>query len=262
VTPFVRPRRVTDPALRLVVFHHAGGSAAAYHPLTRGLPASWDVLLLDLPGRGKRHALPPLEDVSAAAALAADDIMPFTGPPIALFGHSLGAVLATETARLLESRGVRPLWVGVSGRSAPGQLVPYRPLDHDLPDEQLLAGLGGVGGLHQRMAELPQFQERFLRLVRSDLRAVGSYRPDPRRTPLRAPLTAFGADQDQVAPPATMTHWARETSGAFRQRTFPGGHFYFLGPAFPRFTADLAAEIQHAATRAPGREPGLEPAPA
>lgn len=38
---FVRPRARANPSLRLIAFHHAGGSAAMYHPISAGLPADW-----------------------------------------------------------------------------------------------------------------------------------------------------------------------------------------------------------------------------
>ncbi|MEU4116037.1 alpha/beta fold hydrolase [Kitasatospora sp. NPDC028055] len=245
MTAFVRPRRVEDAELRLVVFHHAGGSAAAYFPLTRELPENWDVLLLDLPGRGKRHDRAALGTVPELVASSVSDILPWTdGAPLALFGHSLGAVLAYETARALEAAGVRLGWLGVSGRVAPSEEPPLALPGHELSDPELMTQLTRMGGLHPRIDELPEFRDRFLRLVRTDLRAVARYRPSPARIPLAAPVTAFGGVDDPWAPPSALAGWAAETRGAFQCRTFSGGHFHFLGPAFPAFTAELVEEIR------------------
>ncbi|WUH89157.1 alpha/beta fold hydrolase [Streptomyces sp. NBC_00433] len=244
---FVRPRPVAQPRLRLVVIHHAGGSAAAYFPLSRLLPRDWDLLLLDLPGRGKSHTQPPLADMAHLAAWTADRIRPWAdGTPLALFGHSLGAVVAHETARLLEADGVAPAWLGVSGRSAPGHRVPDGLPDTDLPDDELMRRLTLMGGMHPRIDELPDFRERFLHLVRNDLRAVAGYRPDPARPPLGIPLSAFGATDDHVAPPGTLPGWVAQTRARFARLLFDGGHFHFLGPAFPDFAVRLVQEIHQA----------------
>jgi surfactin synthase thioesterase subunit len=252
MNPITRPHRLDAPALRLVVFHHAGGSAASYFPLTRGLPREWDPLLVDLPGRGKRHASPPLADMGELAAVATDDLMPWAdGPPLALFGHSLGAVVAFEVARTLESRGVFPAWVGVSGRGTPGGTVALHGIQHDLPDMDLLDRLTRLGGMPQRLDQVPDFRERFLRLIRADLRALDSYRPEPGRQPLAAALTAFGAADDPLAPPSALGAWARESSGGFRQRVLPGGHFHFLLDAFEGFTHALIEEVQSSVRLAP-----------
>ncbi|MEV5976637.1 alpha/beta fold hydrolase [Streptomyces sp. NPDC052114] len=243
---FVRPRRVTDPVVRLVVVHHAGGSAAAYHPLTRHLPKDWELLLLDLPGRGKRHTEAPLEDMAALAASTADAVAPWaTGPPLALFGHSLGALVAAEAARRLEERGPAPVWVGVSGRPAPGTRGGGAELHPAMPDDRLMSGLRAMGGIPARIDEVPGFRDRFLRLVRADLRALVSYRPAPGRRRLAAPMTAMSATSDPLAPLAELGAWARETTGELRRRVFPGGHFHFLDDAFARLGDVLVEEIRH-----------------
>ncbi|WP_326595158.1 thioesterase II family protein [Streptomyces sp. NBC_01803] len=249
--PFVRPRALRDPALRLVVFPHAGGSGNVYYPMTRHLPESWDLLLLDLPGRGRRYASAPVPDMATLVALVTEDVLSEAGAggrdtPLVLFGHSLGAIVAAETARSLTARGGGPAWLGVSGRVAPGRPPGTGELDPALPDAELAGGLARLGGLPDRLDELPEFRDRFIRLVRSDLRALASYRPDPLRRPLDCPVTAFAAADDALAPPSGLTDWAAETSGPFRHRVFPGGHFHFLGEGFPAFTEALVAEIRAA----------------
>ena len=249
MNPFVRPRRLDAPELRLIVFHHAGGSAASYYRMVRDLPENWDLLLLDLPGRGKRHAEPPLERLPEVLEQVAADVRPWLGgTPLALFGHSFGAVVALETARSLQAGGVTPLWVGVSGRVPPDH-HPVSRLSH-LDDEGLMAKLVAMGGMPERVNAVPQFVEHCLRITRSDLRAVESYAPDPDRVPLDCPLTVFCGSHDAWAPPAAMSGWEYETGRAHRRHVFPGGHFYFQGAALSGFTKALATEIETVAPRA------------
>ncbi|MHC5909192.1 hypothetical protein ACVNF4_35815, partial [Streptomyces sp. S6] len=49
-----------------------------------------------------------------------------------------------------------------------------------------------------------------------------------------------------LAPAPGAAAWAPETGGVFRRRLFPGGHFHFLGDAFPAFTEALVAEVREA----------------
>ncbi|MFI9154600.1 thioesterase II family protein [Streptomyces sp. NPDC053367] len=244
--PFVRPRPVADPALRLIVMPHAGGSGSTYFPLVKGLPPDWDLLLLDLPGRGKRHTEPALEDMASVVALAVDDVLPWAGPPLALFGHSFGGAVATEVAHVLRDKEARLDWLGVSGRVAPGLDFDPALLDPDRPDRELMAALAAMGGLPDRLDELPEFRDRFLALIRTDLHALATYDPMPGRPPLTVPLTVFSGDADPLAPPSALTGWARETTGPCRRRTFPGGHFHFFGPSFPDFTRAVVEEIRTA----------------
>lgn len=241
---FLRPRPVGEPAVRLIGFHHAGGSAAVYYPVVRGLPADWDLLLMDLPGRGRRAGETQLEDMDAVVARAVADVLPWTGDaPFALFGHSMGAIVAFETARALEAAGRRPVWTGVSGRAAPRYRGERRPALSGLGDDALLQAMLELGGMPEGVTEATDFLARFLVTVRRDLRAVDGYRPAAGREPLDCPLTVFGGTRDSWAPASAMHLWRHETRSRFAQKFFPGDHFYFLGAGFPELTRQLVGQV-------------------
>lgn len=225
--PFLRPRQVDEPRLRLFVFHHAGGAATGYHPLARDLPLDWDVLLHEQPGHGTRRAEPMPSTMDQLVAAAARDVAGHLDGPYALFGHSMGAIVAVEAGRRLSASHHPPVWVGVSGRPAPAAPGP-RPRLSRLGDGQLFATLVALGGTPARLREAPELREQFLRVVRADLAAVESYRPRPGRAPLPCPLTVFGGITDPWAPPASLPAWEAECAAHVRQCLFPGGHFYFL----------------------------------
>jgi medium-chain acyl-[acyl-carrier-protein] hydrolase len=242
VSYFVRPHPKTNPSLRLIAFHHAGGSAAMYYPMSAQLPQNWELLILDLPGRGKRYAQPPLHDLTTLVHRVVEDVRPWLDTPIALFGHSLGAILAAEVGRVCERAAAPLLWVGVSGRVAPTLQAQTRRLS-TLDDDALLAEVAALGGTPGRVGEIPELREHFLRVVRADIAALESYEPAVDRPVLRCPVTAFAGTSDVWAPPTTMRPWARETRSDFHLRLFEGGHFFFLGPAFAHFTRDVVNEI-------------------
>jgi medium-chain acyl-[acyl-carrier-protein] hydrolase len=160
-----------------------------------------------------------------------------------LFGHSLGAILATEVGRACERLGAPPVWVGVSGRVAPMLQAQARRLS-DLDDEAILAAVLALGGMPERACEIPELRAHFLRVVRADIAALESYQPAPDRAPLGCPITGFAGTTDVWAPPTTMRPWARETRNDFHLRLFDGGHFYFLGQAFPGFTREIVRELE------------------
>ncbi|WIN00595.1 alpha/beta fold hydrolase [Actinoplanes oblitus] len=242
---FVRPRRVADPELTLVVFHHAGGSAAGYHPLTRWLPERWDLLILDMPGRGKRVGERLPDTPAGFYAGLRRDILGLSGTgPYALFGHSLGAVVAVEAAYALRERGTPPVWVGVSGRLPPGRSLAAPGLAADMPDDRLLRALHALGGLPDGLAAAPAFQQRFLELLRHDLRVLAGHRPDPARGPLPVPLTVFGSTEDPLTPVPELAGWAAMTTAPVRQRIFQGGHFPFRRDGFRELGAAITAEIR------------------
>jgi surfactin synthase thioesterase subunit len=253
VKPSTVEQRGGKPTVRLVVLHHAGGSSATYHPLARALPAWWDVVLFDLPGRGRRHAQPPLREMSQVVDLVTDELVGYARQqphvPCALFGHSMGAVVAAEVARRLTERYQPPVWVGVSGRPAP---LAYQPTVRwsELSDADLAAVLMSLGGTPERLLREPALYRRFLDVARADLRALDSYLVDPDRTLLSCPLTAFGGLVDPSAPPHSLPAWEQETTGPYRQCFLPGGHFYFLQSGFAALAREVRWELGSALKRA------------
>jgi len=242
---FVRPRQLSNPDFRLIVFHHAAGSSSSYFGLGRHMPPGCEVLLMDLPGRGKRHREMPSNDMQQIVASAVKDLEPFLDKPMALFGHSLGAVVAFETAHALQANGATPFWLGVSGRQGPGLVRPRRKLQ-DLSDQALLDELSSLGGMPSRFMEAPDFLEIILRNARADFSAIDNYRAKPERPRLDLVVTGYAGLGDPWAPPSVMECWADETSRQFNLRHYDGGHFYFFGSALAQLAGDIAQDVEAA----------------
>ncbi|OIK05260.1 thioesterase II family protein [Streptomyces monashensis] len=234
---------------RLVCFPHAGGSATAYTSLTRTLPADFDVVCVQYPGRQDRYgeapftALGPL--VEAVAGELARELAVDPGRPYALFGHSMGALVAYETARLLAGGELpSPRRLFLSGRGAPGPGgSAARPHPHD--DADVLAEMRRLGGTDQDMLDNPEVLEMVLPALRADYRALGTYRWRAGE-PLATAITALVGDRDPVVTVQEALAWREHTSGGFALKVFPGGHFYLsdrIGQVAAAVTEGLLATI-------------------
>src|SRR3984957_7817499 len=146
-TPWLPVRPPPEPGVRLFCFPHAGAGALAYREWSRLLPPAIQVLPVLPPGRETRfweapytRIEPYVEDLAAALA-------PELRAPYALFGHSLGALVAFELARRLRAAGLAaPVHLFVSGRIAP-PLTEYRRILHRLPASDLARELAALGGI-------------------------------------------------------------------------------------------------------------------
>ncbi|GAA1507236.1 alpha/beta fold hydrolase [Sphaerisporangium rubeum] len=215
-----------EPRLRLYCLPHAGGGAAHYNRWRPVLPGVL-VTPLELPGHGTRLAEPPIRDMNALVASLVATIS--TTIPFVLFGHSFGALVAYELALRLPPESLAGLVV--SGRNAPSEPPAADPL-HVLPDGPFIARLRRLGGMPEELLDDPGLLRLYLPALRADLEMSATGRPaaDPR---LRAPITVFGAWDDDLTRPDGLAAWARETTGPFELAMLPGGHFFLRDPGFP-----------------------------
>lgn len=220
--PFGEP---SPSSPRLFCFPSAGASAAAFAAWRTLVPDGVTVCPVQPPGRAERFRETPYD----RCAPLVDDLATalrdqFTGT-YALYGHSMGALVAFELARRIRELGVQsPVHLFVSGRAAPHLPDVRRPL-RDLPADTLIGEVAGMGGTPEAVLREKDLMALLLPLLRADL-AVNEtyeYRTEP---PLGIPLTVFGGQRDPRADRAELLAWESLTSVRFQARMFPGGHFF------------------------------------
>lgn len=236
---------VREPEVTCFLIHHSGGSAASFSPLIPHLPETWRSLAVDLPGRGGSVAPTVGRSIVELADWLAPAVLARGTGRIAVFGHSLGALVAYELVRALERRDVTPVWLGVSGSPAP-QLVAQRRLGRrDLwSREQLLAFLRGLGGTPEEMLDMPDVVDYVVEVLRGDLYAVDTYEHAD-GPPLRTPISVYSGTADPLASVELLRGWRERSRSAVNMRTWPGGHFYLFEHS-ESFTESLVADVYSA----------------
>jgi medium-chain acyl-[acyl-carrier-protein] hydrolase len=236
---FVRRRGPRAEHPPLYCLPYAGGSASVYSGWAQTLAGVADVAAVQLPGREYRIAEHASVDPLAIAAAISQD----TSGPFALFGHSMGALLAFEVATEFTRRGEphRLTHLFVSGSAEP-RIPRLVDLPADPADDELAGWLRKMGNTDPRVLDSPMLLELLLPVLRADLTWVKSY-PGPTGPRLSCPVTAFAGDQDIGAAPAAVAGWEACTDGPFALRVVPGGHF-FLHPERDTVLADIAASLR------------------
>src|SRR5687767_8117681 len=93
------PQPRPQARFRLFCFPYAGGGLAAYRSWPNQLPADVEVCPIQLPGRDERMAENPFSDLPALVEALTEALAPRLAAPYALFGHSMGALIAYELVR-------------------------------------------------------------------------------------------------------------------------------------------------------------------
>jgi len=210
---------------RLVCFPHAGGAASWYAPLARRLADDVEVVALQYPGRQDRLSEPCLASIAALRDAVVPELLDgWLDRPFALFGHSMGAVVAYEVARALEhghDRVARGLFV--SGRRAP---TTHRDEHvHRGGDAALLREVARLAGTPAELLDDPDVHEMMLPALRGDYQAIETYawRPGPEPS---SPMWALAGDDDPLTSPRDAAAWRPHTSGRFEVVSLPGRHFF------------------------------------
>jgi surfactin synthase thioesterase subunit len=211
-------------AVRLVCLPYAGGSASFFHAMSAGLAPSVAAIAVQYPGRQDRRGEPLIDNIPDLAEGVLAALEAHADGPLAVFGHSMGATLAFEVARLMEERwGRSPLALFLSGRRAPSRFREERI--HTLDDAGIVRHLATMEGTDPRVLGDEEILRMILPVVRNDYRAIETYRG---RTEDRVscPITVLTGDRDGRVTPDEAAGWAKHTTGDFSLTTFPGGHFY------------------------------------
>ena len=246
VTPVANPRA----RLRLFCVPHAGSGASVHARWAHELPADVEVCAIQMPGREGRHREPPLTRWDDVRDALAEALRPWMDKPFALFGHSLGALVAFELAGRLSDDRSRPCaHLFVSGCRAPHLPLDEAPLHH-LPAEELVRELRRSRGTPDQVFDAPELLAHFLPTLRADLYLYETYAARAHRQDdaLPVPISAYGGlEDDRVAAPALQA-WRHHTSAAFRHVMFSGGHF-FLKEHRAAVLSQLSAELRGIVSR-------------
>jgi len=227
--------------LRLFCFPYAGGSALVFNKWRHSLPSFVEVCPVQLPGRGSRLHAPPFTDIHELVRAAGAALQPYFNMPFAFFGHSMGASISFELARLLRREGRRlPLHLFLSGRRAP-HIEDREPPLYNLPEAELLNELRRLNGTPKEVLDHPELMQMMLPLLRADFSVAETYVCES-EAPLDTPFTVFGGLADEDVTQDDLNAWRMHSTGSFKLRMLAGDHF-FLNSSQPTLLRLLFQEL-------------------
>ncbi len=220
---------------KLICLPYAGAGASFYRPWAALAGGSLEIVALQLPGRERLIDEEPYRNVHQAVDGLLTQLRDRLGNSgdgggrLALFGHSLGAVLAYELAhRLVDEPGAELVHLFVSGSPEPSRGRERRATG--LSDEDFLARVGDFAGYHHAALDDPEMREMILPALRADVEMHENYVPGT-DLPLNVPLTVIRGEDDELVGYDDVESWSKVAGHDFEHVEVPGGHMYLTDTA-------------------------------
>lgn len=221
---FHRPN--PEAKVRLFCFPYAGGGALSFRTWQDSkLLTPIEICPVELPGRGNRVNEMPITQLIPLVQSARDGLLPYLDFPFMFFGHSMGAMIAFELARLFRAEGrIGPRHLFVSACRAP-QFAHTEPVTYDYPDKEFKEELRRLKGTPEVVLNQSELMQFMLPLLRADFTVTQTYQYQSDQA-LECGITVYGGLEDEEVSREYLDGWREHTSGLYKLRIFPGDHFF------------------------------------
>lgn len=212
-------------SVRLFCFPFSGGGASIYRSWPEAMGNEIEVLAVQLPGRESRYHEVRETNINVLVKNIVKAFKVYQDKPFAIFGYSLGALLAFEVCRELRKQNMNmPVHIFVAAMRAPQTPRVHPPLS-SLPDEEFLQKIDYYYQPQDEAWNNPDLREIFLPVLKDDITLSDSYTYRD-EIPLQCPIYVFAGEDDRGAPLALTRRWSEQTSTQMNYHVFEGGHFF------------------------------------
>lgn len=233
----------TNPGarIRLFCFPYGGGGANVFRLWPSLLPPEVELSAIQMPGRENRFMEAPLTRLEPLVETLAEVMQQVLDKPFAFFGHSLGAIVSFELARLLRRKsGTQPAGLFVSGCGAPHR---HRHQNiHQLPEPEFIEAVKKYNGISEEILQSEELMQLILPCLYGDFTIFETYQYT-HQPPLDCPITACGGLEDDNVTPEELAAWKEQTVNQFDLHMFPGDHF-FVNSAYQSLLGTLSVKIR------------------
>ncbi|QIY99811.1 thioesterase II family protein [Streptomyces sp. S1D4-11] len=211
------------PELRLICFPHSGGSATSFAPWARQMRRGTQLLAVQYPGRADRFGAAPAASIQEMGGEVAREMLSEDIPTV-LFGQSLGALVAYETAVRMRETGREPELVAVSSSLPPACAGGGDA--HLASDDALWAAVRSLGGVEAELAADGELAALVLEVLRDDIALNENYVPSRDGAALSCPVRCYHGIGDPLVDASRLARWADVSTGPFSTHRREGGHFH------------------------------------
>ncbi|HIW00494.1 MAG TPA: hypothetical protein H9894_04820 [Candidatus Desulfovibrio intestinipullorum] len=219
------PNEPKEGTMPLFCLSYAGGGISLFRDWPGHVPPSVQICPVALPGREKRLAEPPLDNLDELVDTLSALIAPHAHGPFALYGHCFGASLAFRLALSLQGQGLIPRLLAVSGSRAPHCEPPFHIAA--LPQEDFVAALRRFGLTPKTVLDIPELLALFLPSLRADFTLDEALVCTGERPVLSCPILVVHGSRDAIIPEELARQWDGYSTAGCTFIECEGEHVFF-----------------------------------
>ena len=152
--------------IKLFCLSYAGGSSLFYRDWSSDIDSRIQLIPLEIPGHGRRFNEPFCNSISQVINDLKSQLIHEIDDPYAIFGHSMGALLAYELACELQHMNP-PIHLFLSGYQAPNAAYRFSEISQ-LDDVQLKERIRLIGGTPREIIENEELWKFFREIIKAD----------------------------------------------------------------------------------------------
>ncbi|AUJ25481.1 Surfactin synthase thioesterase subunit [Virgibacillus dokdonensis] len=226
--------------VKLMCFHHAGGSALSFIPLVRTLPKDVEAYLFELPGRGISANQKFVANFSEAMAYFLPKVIDCMDRPTVFLGHSLGGLFSYAISGSLSKKQNYIEKVIISAAKSPQTVLEYA-IHPEKPfivrsRDSVKMDIEALGGIPVDVDD--SLLHSIINITGNDFHLLDTFTLDG-VVKSSFPFELWLGKYDTAVHEREIYKWREEIQGEFCYRYFNGGHFFISESTEP---ADLLKE--------------------
>lgn len=233
-----------EKVLKIFCLPYAGGSASIYSEWVSFYGENVEIIPIEYKGHGSRFCEPFYNCINEAAFDVAKKISEQKPKNYAIFGHSMGCLIAVESAMLLQQTFNCPPKAVIVGGTRPLHLYDKEEKILHLPKDEFMNKFFEMGQMTDEVVQKPELMDLLYDVFYADVKMIEEYKAPEVHEKLRMPLYISAGLSDGATPLDEMQDWREYAGNDFYLDFFEAGHFFpFCTEEFHEYFLKTVNEI-------------------
>jgi len=208
---------------QLFLLPFAGGNVYSFNFLKPKFSAMYDVIVLELPGRGKRMGEALLNNKEAVVDDYVQQVEKLRNTaPYVIYGHSMGALMGLLVTKRMEEKKDPPKELIVTGNAGPG--TGMKKNRYLMNDEEFKKELIDLGGVPKEVLDSSELYAFFAPIMRADFAILEKTPIETNNITLQTPIKAIMGSEEETS--FEIDNWKGYTISNCSLKILEGNHFF------------------------------------